>query len=197
MLQLPGPSDGLRIGLFGGSFNPAHSGHRHVAETALKRLQLDWVWWIVARGNPLKSNHGDFASRAASAVAMANHPRMCVSTIEYDLGLTYTVDTLAALKSRAPTAKFVWLMGADSLRNFHMWKDWQTIAHLAPTAIIARPGAGQEARQSVFAKTFAARRLPETKATALADQAAPAWAYITAPLNPASSTALRAAKAKS
>ena len=189
--MLPGPTENLRIGLFGGSFNPAHQGHRHVAETALKRLKLDWVWWIVARGNPLKSDHGDFAKRAASAEAIADHPNMRVSLIEHTQKLTYTVDTLNMLQARAPNAQFVWLMGADSLQHFHLWKDWQTIARQVPIAVIARPGAGPAARQSVFARTFSADRLPEANANALPQQRAPAWVYMKAPLNPASSTALR------
>jgi nicotinate-nucleotide adenylyltransferase len=193
-LTLPGPTRGLRIGLFGGSFNPAHSGHLHVAETAMKRLQLDWVWWIVARGNPLKTAHGDFAERLASARAVAHSPRMIVTDIEARLSLTYTSDTLAAIVARAPEARFVWLMGADNLAGFHHWQDWQGIAHTLPIAVIARPGIGPDARNSPFARRFAKNRIPGTAARTLASTPPPAWTYLTAPLDPSSSTALRAAR---
>ncbi|WP_340692319.1 nicotinate-nucleotide adenylyltransferase, partial [Hyphomonas sp.] len=167
-LTLPGPTRGLRIGLFGGSFNPAHSGHLHVAETAMKRLQLDWVWWIVARGNPLKTAHGDFETRLASARAVARNPRMIVTDIEARLALTYTCDTLAAIVARAPEAHFVWLMGADNMARFHHWKNWQGIAHTLPIAIIARPGSGPGARNSPFARRFARSRVPSAAAVTLA-----------------------------
>ena len=193
-LTLPGPTRGLRIGLFGGSFNPAHSGHRHVAETAMKRLQLDWVWWIVARGNPLKTAHGDFTERLASARAVAHNPRMIVTDIEARLGLTYTSDTLAAIVARAPEAHFVWLMGADNLAGFHHWENWQGIAQTLPIAVVARPGVGPGARNSPFARRFAKNRIPAAGACTLATTPPPAWTYLTAPLDPSSSTALRAAR---
>ena len=193
-LTLPGPTRGLRIGLFGGSFNPAHSGHLHVAETAMKRLQLDWVWWIVARGNPLKTAHGDFTERLASARAAAHHPRMIVTDIEARLGLTYTSDTLAAIVARAPEAHFVWLMGADNMAGFHHWQNWQGIAQTLPIAVIARPGVGPGARNSPFARRFAENRIPSAAARTLATTPPPAWTYLAAPLDPSSSTALRAAR---
>jgi nicotinate-nucleotide adenylyltransferase len=191
-LKLPGPTEGLRIGLFGGSFNPAHSGHMHVAETAMKRLHLDWVWWIVARGNPLKTSHGDFDARVASARALARNPRMIVTDIEAELGLTYTADTLAAIITRAPDAHFVWLMGADNLASFHHWKNWQAIAQSVPIAVVARPGVGPAERNSPFARRFASNRIPAAAARTLATAAPPAWTYLAAPLDPTSSTALRA-----
>ncbi|KDA03421.1 nicotinate-nucleotide adenylyltransferase [Hyphomonas oceanitis] len=193
-LKLPGPVDGLRIGLFGGSFNPAHSGHLHVAETAMRRLGLDWVWWIVARGNPLKTSHGDFDARLTSARTLATNPRMIVTDIEAQLGLTYTSDTLAAIVNRAPQAHFVWLMGADNMVGFHLWQDWQGIASTLPIAVIARPGVGTGARNSPFARRFASSRIPASAARTLPMATPPAWTYLTAPLDPASSTALRAAK---
>lgn len=190
-VTLPGPTRGLRIGLFGGSFNPAHSGHVHVAETAMKRLQLDWIWWIVARGNPLKRSHGDFEARMASARAVADKPCMIVTDIEAQLGLTYTADTLAAIVARAPQAHFVWLMGADNLVGFHLWENWQGIAQILPIAIVARPGVGPGARNSPFARRFARSRVPAAAARTLALTPPPAWTYLTAPLDPSSSTALR------
>ena len=188
---LPGPHAGLRIGLFGGSFNPAHDGHLHVAETALQRLQLDWVWWIVARGNPLKEEHGVFARRVASARAMAGHPRMRVSTIEAELGINYTRDLLPELTRRAPAARFVWIMGADNLSGFHRWGGWAEIAQTVPVAVVARPNAGPKARLSKFARRFAGARISEAEAPRLAFMEAPAWVFLTARWHPASSTALR------
>lgn len=191
-VKLPGPTRGLRIGLFGGSFNPAHSGHLHVAETAMKRLQLDWVWWIVARGNPLKSEHGDFSARFASAEAIARrNPRMIVTDLEMQLGFSYSWQTLQVITARAPLTDFVWLMGADNLAGFHRWLCWQDIARLMPIAVIARPGIGAGARNSKFARTFQKDRIPEAFAPLLADCEAPAWVYLNAPLDPSSSTAIR------
>ena len=192
MLKLPGPHAGLRIGLFGGSFNPAHAGHLHVAETALAALKLDWIWWLPARGNPLKSDHGDYAERYAGAAAYANaHPRMRVSDIEVQGGFTYTIDLLRALKQRAPNAQFVWLMGSDSLKSFHKWKSWQEIAELVPIASVARPGSQSAALNSPFALRFAARRCAIANAASLATRSAPSWVYLPAPLNHLSSTQLR------
>jgi nicotinate-nucleotide adenylyltransferase len=188
---LPGPHAGLRIGLFGGSFNPAHDGHLHVAETALHRLQLDWIWWIVARGNPLKERHGVLEARLASARAMADHPRMRVTMIEAELAINYTRDLLPALAARAPEARFVWIMGADNLAGFHRWGGWSEIAETLPIAVIARPNAGPRARLSKFARRFAQARIDQAAAASLADQPAPAWLFLTARWHPASSTALR------
>ncbi|KCZ91618.1 nicotinate-nucleotide adenylyltransferase [Hyphomonas johnsonii] len=190
-VRLPGPTAGLRIGLFGGSFHPAHSGHLLVAETAMRRLQLDWVWWVVARGNPLKTSHGDFSARLASARAVARNPRMIVTDIEARLGLTYTHDTLSAIVGQAPGAHFVWLMGADNMVGFHHWEDWRGIAGTLPIAVVARPGVGPGARNSPFARRYAKYRIPASAARTLATTPPPAWTYLTAPLDPTSSTALR------
>ena len=195
-VRLPGPVKGLRIGLFGGSFNPAHTGHLHVAETAMKRLQLDWVWWLVARGNPLKTDHGDFSSRLASAEAVAgHHPRMIVTDIEKQLGYTYSWQTLLTLAVHAPQADFVWLMGADNMVGFHYWQRWQDIARLMPIAIVSRPGVGPGARNSRFARTFAKDRIPEAYAPLLPELAPPAWVYLKGPLDKSSSTAIREGRA--
>ena len=191
MLKLPGPYRGLRIGLFGGSFNPAHEGHMHVATTALKRLDLDWVWWIVARGNPLKSSHGDYAERLASARKVAVHPRMLVSDIEVRLGLTYTIDVLDVLQTRATGAEFVWLMGSDAAAGFHHWKDWTAIMSRIPVAIVARSHSGPGGQQSQLAKTYADARYPSDMAALLPGAPTPAWTWLNAPLCPASSTSIR------
>lgn len=192
MIHLPGPANGLSIGLLGGSFNPAHAGHLHVAETAMSRLGLDWVWWLPARGSPLKTNHGDYAQRYQSAARFAvPHPRMRISDVEVQANLTYTVDTIAALKARAPSAQFVWLMGADSLATFHLWKRWQAIASAVPIAIVARPGSERSALASPFVQRFEDRRLSAKAAKKLPFANSPAWTYLAAPLNELSSTALR------
>lgn len=188
--RLPGPARGLAIGLMGGSFNPAHEGHLHVAETALKRLRLDAVWWIVARGNPLKSEHGSYEHRLTSARRIANRPGMQVSDIESVLGLTYSCDTIAALQTATPTARFVWIMGADNLRTFHQWKDWEGIAARLPLAVIARPGT-RISKASPFARKFGYSKLREADAPALSLTTAPAWVYLRARESAASSTALR------
>ncbi|MFN4226157.1 MAG: nicotinate-nucleotide adenylyltransferase [Hyphomonas sp.] len=190
---LPGPAAGRRIGLLGGSFNPAHGGHLHVAQTAMRRLALDGVWWIVARGNPLKSDHGDFDSRLASARSVAAPPGMAVTDIERQLGLTYTTDTLRALQETEPEARFVWLMGADSAASFHLWKDWEGIAARVPIAIVLRPGT-RLTKALPFVQRFADARIPEREARTLPGRAPPAWVYLRAPGNTLSSTALRAVR---
>lgn len=190
-IRLPGPATGLSIGLFGGSFNPAHEGHQLVAKTALARLHLDAVWWLVARGNPMKSDHGDPAARLRSAEALTVGFRMRVSDVESRMGLTYSADTIRALRRAAPHTRFVWLMGADNVSRFHMWKDWKTIARCVPIAIIARPGV-RISKATVFARQFARARLPERDAASLATRTAPAWIYLRARENSASSTRLRA-----
>lgn len=191
---MPGPHHGLSIGLFGGSFNPAHDGHLHVAETALRELALDWVWWLPARGNPLKSQADDYPSRFASAVEMASHhPRMRVSDLEQRLGTNYTLDTLCRLLPRLSGARPVWIMGADSLASFHRWGGWQDIAVRVPIAVVGRPGYGLKARNSVFARTFAAARVDPAQAKTLPFREPPAWVYLPAPLHPASSSAIRRA----
>lgn len=188
-LNLYRPGLGQRIGLFGGSFNPAHEGHFHVATTALERLNLDWVWWIVARGNPLKAEHGDFAARLASAETLASHPRMRVLDIEQRHELTYSIDTITRFQQRNQTTRFVWLMGGDNLEHFHKWKDWEAIAARVPIAVIARPGA--ELGNSEFETRFADAYLPEADADTLADRPAPTWTYLTGGMVDASSTAIR------
>lgn len=193
-LHLPGPSDGLSIGLIGGSFDPPHEGHVHVIDTALARVGLDWIWALPARGNPLKDTQTPFTKRIELARAMFTGPRTRVSPLEQDLGLTYTVDVIATLKRRAPSARFVWVMGADSLQNFHRWKRWQDLARLVPLAVVSRPGAFPSAGLSRFARTFAAARIPQAQAGNLAFQQAPAWTLIKAPHNPHSSTAIRQAR---
>ena len=191
LFKAPTQTHRMRIGIFGGSFDPAHEGHFHLAATALKRLQLDYVWWIPARGNPLKTTQTPFEDRIATARLYADHPRMVVTDIEQRLGLRYTIDLVRVLTRRFPTTRFVWLMGGDNLASFHTWQAWYEIARTLPIAIVARPGAGPRARLSKFAVKFARSRIPNYSASALAERNAPAWVHLRAPLNGESSTRLR------
>lgn len=187
---------GLRVGLFGGSFNPAHEGHRHVAETARARLELDRVVWLVSPRNPLKGA-GDaesFAERFASAESMAQGPSMVVSDAERRMGANRTVEVLRALKARHPQVRFVWVMGSDNLAGFHRWRGWTDILRLMPVAVIARPGSLLDSRFAPAARRFARFRRPASEAPLLATAEPPAWCYLQAPLHPASSTAIRAAR---
>jgi nicotinate-nucleotide adenylyltransferase len=182
------------VGLLGGSFNPAHEGHREISLLALKRLGLSEVWWLVSPGNPLKerSELTPFEARCAQAKKIADHPRIRISTFERDVGLVYTHDTLNALIASRPDLGFVWLMGADNLAGFHHWQRWAEIFSLLPVAVIDRPGYRYAAIASPAAQRFAQNRLEESDAAILAEARPPAWVYLGGILNPASSTRLRA-----
>lgn len=188
----------MTVGLFGGSFNPAHDGHAHVAETALRRLGLDRVVWMVSPQNPLKSSAetASLEERMASARKVARlastGPQMIISDVETRMGTRWTIDTLRALVDRHPGVHFVWLMGSDNLENFHRWRGWTDIMRLMPMAVIARPGSMLDSRNAPAAERFAASRVPPQEARLLAYMPAPAWTYLTAPLNPRSSSAIRA-----
>lgn len=192
---LPPVARGQRIGLFGGSFNPPHDGHRTASLVALKRLQLDWVWWLVSPGNPLKdvSDLPPVAERMAAAQAIAAHPKIVVTGFEEKLGSPFTCDTVAAITSRCPDVHFVWLMGADSFADFHHWKNWKDIANTVPLAIVDRPGSTLRATQAQAAATLSAGRLDEREAASLATTPPPAYVFLHGPRSPLSSTQLRAA----
>ena len=181
----------IRVGLLGGSFNPAHGGHLHISREALKRLELNQVWWLVSPQNPLKPEKGmmPLAERMKGARALAKHPRIVVTDIETRLGTRYTVDTLAALKKHFPRTHFVWLMGADNLRQLPRWRRWQDIFKLVPIAIFPRPGYG---RRGKAAAQFAARRRHGSRN--FAKLKAPVWTVLDNPLNYESSTAIRKRK---
>ncbi|KQW86580.1 nicotinate-nucleotide adenylyltransferase [Brevundimonas sp. Root1279] len=187
---------GMTVGLFGGSFNPAHDGHAHLAETALRKLGLDRVVWLVSPQNPLKDarHSAPLAERMASARAVAATvgPAMIVSDVESRIGTQWTVDTLRALAERHPGVRFVWLMGSDNLASFHRWRGWTDILQMMPVAVIARPGSTLSAPTSPAARRFAGARIPTEKAKLLHGMEAPAWTWIAGPLNDRSSTALRA-----
>ncbi|HSO46587.1 MAG TPA: nicotinate-nucleotide adenylyltransferase, partial [Rhizobiaceae bacterium] len=137
-----------RVGLLGGSFNPAHRGHRRMSLAAIDALGLDEVWWLVSPGNPLKPAQGmaPYSARLASARAQARRSRIKVSEFEAMAGTRFTVDTLALLVQRWPRTRFIWLMGEDSLPDFHRWKVWRKLATLVPIAVLSRPGYGDDAR---------------------------------------------------
>jgi nicotinate-nucleotide adenylyltransferase len=183
----------MRVGLLGGSFNPAHEGHAHVAETALIRLGLHRVIWLVSPQNPLKSERdtAPLAVRMASARRVAKGPSMIVSDAESRLGSRYTVDTLRLLKARHPGVRFVWIMGGDNLQSFHRWRGWRQIMGEVPVAVVARPGQLSRSRFAPAARRFAWARRSSRDASGLALQSPPAWTWLRAPLNPASSTAIR------
>ncbi|MEO8244889.1 MAG: nicotinate-nucleotide adenylyltransferase [bacterium] len=191
MQGFPKAQAGMAVGLLGGSFDPAHSGHVHITHEAMKRLGLDRVWWLVSPGNPLKDRApAPMAQRLARARALMQDPAVVVSDLEARLGTRATVDTIRRLQAIYPGVRFVWLMGADNLVQFHRWRNWRQIMHLVPVAVLARPGAGLAARLSVTARTF--RGAEVTRAELLADRTPPAWSFVNLPLNDASSTVIRA-----
>ncbi len=189
----PAAGRGQRIGLLGGTFNPPHEAHVLISEIALRRLQLDQVWWIVTPGNPLKAGRPlpGIEERAAACRVLARDPRIVVTTFEAGLATAYTAATLEFLTLRAPEAAFVWVMGADGLAHFHRWHAWRRIFATVPIAVIDRPGWHLKAAASQAALTFAGARRPEFSAAALPGSRTPAWALITGPLSPLSSTELR------
>ncbi len=182
----------MRIGLLGGSFDPPHAGHVHITQWALKAFRLDAVWWLVSPGNPLKADApAEMERRIAAARAIMVHPRVHVSDIEARLGTRYTAETLAAISARFPGARFVWLMGADNLRSFHRWENWQKIMQDVPVGVLARPAEQIAAGLSPAARRFARYRLPPAAATRLAFAHPPAWTLVTGPMLDLSSSALR------
>jgi nicotinate-nucleotide adenylyltransferase len=187
-----------RIGLLGGSFNPAHEGHRDISLAALAYLDLDEVWWVVSPQNPLKSAQGmaSFAERMASAKAMADHPRIRVTDIERKLGTRFTADTLRKLVTRFPSCRFVWLMGADNLAQISSWRDWTRIFHLTPIAVFDRPTYTIKALSSLAARRFRRSRRREAALKTLAATPAPAWVFVHHRLNPISATQIRAERAR-
>jgi len=190
---IPLHCNGMRVGLLGGSFNPPHQAHRAVSLFAIKRLRLDRVWWLVTPGNPLKDDKAlhDLDERAQAARRVANDPRIDVSCLESVIGTRYTVDTVRYLRRRASTLRFVWIMGADNLAQFHRWQNWRDIAFEVPIAVIDRPPQSFRALASPASQALARYRLPESEAGRLADRRAPAWVFLTGMKLPMSSTGLR------
>ncbi|MCO5162144.1 MAG: nicotinate-nucleotide adenylyltransferase [Mesorhizobium sp.] len=195
---MPHVEKGMAVGLFGGSFNPPHAGHVLVAEIAMRRLELDQLWWMVTPGNPLKNGYElkPLAERVALSERITADPKIKVTAFEASHHVRYTADTLALVKARNPGVNFVWIMGADSLRDFHRWQRWQAIAMTFPIAVIDRPGATLAFLSSKMAKTFDFARCDEDDAPLLAHTQAPAWTFIHGPRSTLSSTAIRAGHAK-
>lgn len=190
---IPPYTEGMRVGLLGGSFNPPHFAHRAISLFALKRLKLDRVWWLVTPGNPLKVHDAprDLAERMEAARAVAQDPRIEVSCLESVIRTRYTIDTINILRRRASGLRFVWIMGADNLAQFHRWQNWQRIAAQVPIAIIDRPPQSFRALASPAARALSRYRLPETEAARLADREPPAWVFLTGLKLNLSSTGLR------
>ncbi len=193
MALLPSHPPGLRIGLYGGSFNPPHAGHRHVTLLAMKRLRLDRIWWLVTPGNPLKELSGlaPLSERMAAARALARHPRIAGTGCEAEIGARYTLDTLEYVAARAAAARFVWIMGADNLAQFSRWRGWRRIAELMPFAVVDRPGWTLRATRSKAALALGPFRIDETDASILPELPPPAWVFLHGPRSPLSSTVLR------
>lgn len=193
---MPAGRPARKVGLLGGSFNPAHRGHRAISRFAIAALDLDEVWWLVSPGNPLKADASDMAplhARLASARAMARRAPVRVTAIERQLGTRYTVDTLAALRRRYPGIKFIWLMGADNLAQFHRWRDWRRISRLVPIAVIARPGYDGAARAISVMGWLRGFVRPARQARSWTQWRPPALVQLRFRPDPTSATGLRSA----
>ena len=184
----------MRIGLFGGTFDPPHLAHLGATLLAMKRLKLDRVWWLVTPGNPLKNTKGlaPLSQRIAAARKLTHHPRIDVTGLEADINTRYTYDTILWLIARCPRVRFVWIMGADNLRHFHRWQRWRDISNLVPMVVIDRLGPSLYASASPAGNALGHARLPEYDAATLPDRKAPAWAFLHGLKSALSSTALRA-----
>jgi nicotinate-nucleotide adenylyltransferase len=184
----------MRIGLFGGTFDPPHRAHLGASLLAMKRLKLDRVWWLVTPGNPLKDTRGlaPLGERIAAARALTHHPRIDVSGIEAVINTRYTYDTLRWLIARCPGVHFVWIMGADNLRSFHRWQKWREIASLVPIVVVDRLGPSLYAAASAAGSALSRFRIPEGATSTLPGRRAPVWAFLHGLKSPLSSTALRA-----
>lgn len=187
-----------RIGIMGGSFNPPHEGHAVVAATALRRLDLDQLWWLVTPGNPMKSHDclAPLAERMAACEALTSDPRMHVTAFEAELRTPYTAATLRFLRRRYPKTSFVWIMGADNLATFHRWQRWRDITRDMPIAVVDRPGWRLASLASPAAHALARTRLPESLAMTLGRRPPPRWTLLSTRLSHASSTQIRASRAK-
>ena len=193
------PAKRARIGLLGGSFNPAHEGHLQLTREALKRLDLDAVWWLVSPQNPLKTvdDMAPLTERLRSARALARHPQIWPCDLETRLGTRYTADSLCALKRRFPGVRFVWLMGADNLLQLSSWERWPQIVNAMPVAVLDRPSYSVRASAAKAARRFARARVPERSARLLAAMEPPAWVFLRQPLNSRSATEIRTSRTAS
>ncbi len=188
----------MRIGLFGGTFDPPHRAHLSAALLALKRLKLDRIWWLVTPGNPLKNTTGlaPLLTRLIAVRALTRHPRIDVTGLEGVIKTRYTYDTISWLKTRCPRVQFVWIMGADNLRSFHRWQRWREIAKLVPFVVIDRLGPSLYAGASPAGQALRHARIPEHAAASLPGRKPPAWTFLHGLKSSLSSTALRALRKK-
>ena len=182
-----------RIGLLGGSFNPAHKGHLHITRLALSRLNLDEVWWLVSPQNPLKDAEGmaPMKERLAGAMALVKDRKVRVTDIESVLGTHYTIDTLKALKCHFPQAQFVWIIGADNLVQMSRWKNWAAIFQAVAIAVFARPDYSSKALNSIASKRFAKFRVGQSQVAGLFSFKPPVWAFLNISLCALSATKIR------
>ena len=190
---MPLATQGLRIGLLGGSFDPPHSGHMHISKWAIKEFSLDRIWWLVSPGNPLnKDAPADLDRRLSACNKLVNHPKVIVTDLERVFNTRYTAQTLTTLKSQYRGVRFVWLMGADNLAEFHKWDRWQDIMHMLPVGVMARPNQQLAANCSPAARIFRESRLSARSSTALPFKEAPSWSLLTGPMDDESSSKIRA-----
>lgn len=192
MRQMPYASQGLRVGLLGGSFDPPHAGHLHISNWALKEFGLDQVWWLVSPGNPLKERGpAPLDERMDACRKLVQHPRIKVTDIERKLGTRYTAETLEKMLELYSGVRFVWLMGADNLATFHKWDRWNAIMETVPIGVLARPHEQISAGCSPAARRYAQYRLSARRSTALPFRAAPCWVLLNGPMVDISSTDIR------
>ena len=186
-------SPNQKIGILGGSFNPAHEGHLSISKIALQRLNLDVVWWIISPRNPLKKYDilYDFEDRVSSAEKVIDTNHISISKLEKNAQIKYTIGTVEYLNTRYVGTKFVWIMGADNLKDFHRWREWDKLALTVPIAIIDRPSSSLDVTSSLFANKYRKYRVDEADAQNLADKKKPAWVFLHSKLNDQSSSQLR------
>ena len=193
-MRMPVAGDGQKIGLFGGSFNPPHEGHLNLCDLAIKRLELDQIWWMVTPGNPLKdtSELAPLEERVKKCRAMISHPRIKITAFEAKYKVRFTADTLRIVQLLRPRNDFVWLMGADNLADFHRWQDWREIANMMPIAVIDRPGSTLSYHSSQASTALSQYRIDESDASLLSHMKPPVWTFLHGPRSSLSSTQLRA-----
>ena len=190
--KFPKSHVGMRVGLLGGSFDPAHEGHLNICLHSLKRFQLDQIWLLISPGNPMKNqNPLSLNKRMDHAKKIIQHPKIKVSDIETTLKTQFTHHTLLALKKLYPTTNFTWIMGADNLAEVHLWQEWETIFSLMPIGVLARPGHSILALRSPAARKFSLYQIPENQSRTLGTAAAPAWCFVSLPMIQTSSSEIR------